>query len=139
MSNEFKVEILTPAKEVINTTASEVLLPSQRGELGILSAHEDIVGLLSVGTLKLVHQGNDFWFAVSGGAFRVQNGALTIFAEFGTAAETLNEKQLSEDLAKTLEDLKEISNTYEPKYQEVKAKSDRLYAMQEALRRQSMS
>ena len=44
MSSEFSVEILTPARELITTTASEVLLPTKRGEIGILPLHEDICG-----------------------------------------------------------------------------------------------
>ena len=42
MSHDFKVEVLTPAKELITTTATEVLLPTAKGEIGILPQHVDI-------------------------------------------------------------------------------------------------
>jgi F-type H+-transporting ATPase subunit epsilon len=139
MSNDFHVEILTPAGEVLKTEASEVLLPSYRGELGILPGHEDLVGLLSTGTLKVVRSGNDFWYVVSGGAFKIDNSVLTVFAEFGTSAESLHSSSVDKDLAEVRDKLKAIPSTHDDEHKTLREKEDRLIAMQEAIRRQSMS
>jgi ATP synthase F1 epsilon subunit len=139
MSTDFHVEILTPAGEVLQTEASEVLLPSHRGELGILPGHEDLVGLLSTGTLKIVRSGNDFWYVVSGGAFKIDNSVLTIFAEFGTSAENLQAPSIEKDLVDVREKIKGIPSTHDSEHKALREKEDRLIAMQEAIRRHSMS
>lgn len=139
MSQEFKVEVLTPAKELITTTATEVLLPTMKGEIGILPQHVDICGLLSTGTMKLVNQGNDFWFMLSGGAFRVESGVLTVLAEYALGAENV-ENEISEARIKEIEsDLSKISNTLDPDHKALTTEKNRLNAGLEAVRRHSMS
>lgn len=139
MNSEFQVEILTPAKEVLSVSATEVLLPSHLGELGILPGHEDLLGLLSTGTMKVVSGGNDFWFVVAGGAFKVDSGNVTVFAEFGLAADAINPAQVDDELALLEHDLRQHSSLHDPETKRLRQKNDRLQAMKGAVRRHSMS
>lgn len=139
MSSEFKVEVLTPAKEVITTTASEVLLPTKRGEIGILPQHEDICGLLSTGSMKLVTHNRDYWFMLSGGAFRVEAGTLTILAEYAEGAETIKADALLERLKVVDADLSKNLDTRDQNHIILKQEKDRIQASLEASRRHSMS
>lgn len=139
MANTLQIEILTPSGEVLTTTASEVLLPSSKGELGILPNHEDLVGLLSTGTVKIVEDGKDFWFVVSGGAFKIENQVVTLFAEYGVKADDLKSSDVDSQLNEIREGLKANQDTHSKENQAL-AKKETLYsAMQEALRRHSMS
>ncbi|HMO17672.1 MAG TPA: ATP synthase F1 subunit epsilon [Oligoflexia bacterium] len=139
MTQEFHVEILTPASEVLSASASEVLLPSHRGELGLLPGHENLLGLLGTGTMKVVSGGNDFWFVVSGGAFKVDSGNVTVFAEFGVAADKVDSDWVDKELRDAESELQKDSNLYNSETVLVKQKSERLLAMKEALRRHQMS
>ena len=139
MSLDFKVEVLTPAKELITTTATEVLLPTVRGEIGILPQHVDICGLLSTGTMKLVAQGNDFWFMVSGGAFRVEGGVLTILAEYALGAENVENAATEARLKEVEAELSKFSNTLDSQHKELTLEKNRLNSSLEAARRHTMS
>jgi F-type H+-transporting ATPase subunit epsilon len=139
MGTSLQIEILTPAGEVTSSTASEVLLPSHKGELGILPDHEDLVGLLSTGTVKIVEDGKDFWFVVSGGAFKVENQQVTLFAEYGVRAEDIRESDIEKSLDEVRRELAVKVDTYTKENQSLAKKESLYLAMQEALRRHSMS
>ncbi len=138
MAQDFLVEILSPQGEVLNTRASEVIVPSHKGELGILPSHENLVGLLSTGTVKVVAAGKDFWFAVSGGAFKVDSGNLTLFAEFGASAEDVDMSTIEAEIEKAEVDLKGLSDTRSESYIDIKHKLDKSKAMLSAARRTAM-
>ena len=101
MAKEFRVKVLTPGRELFRGEATEVLLPAYDGEVGVLSGHGDFIGLLGTGPLKVVTNGNDFWFMLSGGAYRVADGELAILAEQGEAP-------ADSDLAAASADAKEL-------------------------------
>jgi F-type H+-transporting ATPase subunit epsilon len=139
MGTSLQIEILTPAGEVVSSTASEVLLPSSRGELDILPDHEDLVGLLSTGTVKIVEEGKDFWFVVSGGAFKVEDQQVTLFAEYGVRAEDIKQSEVEKELGEVKNALSLSTDTYTKENQSLSKKEALYMAMQEALRRHSMS
>ena len=138
MSQDFLVEILTPQGEVLNARASEVTVPSFKGELGILPNHENLVGLLSTGTVKVVTSGKDFWYAVSKGAFKIDSGNLTLFAEFGASAEKLEVSKIESEIQNAEEELKPLSDTRSQAYIDAKHRLDRSRAVLSAARRTAM-
>ena len=90
MSQDFEIEILTPAKKLYAATGSEVVLPAYDGEVGVLPGHADFIGKLGTGALKVVTKGDDFWFAVSGGVYQVSEGKLAVFAVLGEDARAVD-------------------------------------------------
>ena len=108
MSAEFQFEILTPGRKLFGDKVSEVIVPAWDGETGILADHENFVGKLGTGALKVVKQGNDFWYMISGGVYEVRDGLVSILAqqaeeasEIDVEAATQAEKELKESLPKT--------------------------------------
>ena len=51
MSDTFKLEIVTPEKKVVNTTAEEIQIPGKNGYLGILPGHAPLITELAVGEI----------------------------------------------------------------------------------------
>ncbi len=90
MSKDFSLEILTPARELLRTTVSEVVLPAFDGERGILAQHEDFIGILGTGAVKIVRDGDDYWFMVSEGVYEVRDGSVTLYAELAETAEEVD-------------------------------------------------
>ncbi len=90
MNQEFTLEVLTPAKPLLKAQVSEVVLPAYDGEVGVLAEHEDFIGLLGTGALKLVRGGDDYWFMVSSGLYEVSAGKLTVFAEIAEDAKEID-------------------------------------------------
>jgi F-type H+-transporting ATPase subunit epsilon len=83
---EFEIEIRTPAAQVVAAKVTEVVVPSYDGERGVLAGHEHFIGLLGTGPLKIVRDGDDFWFVVSGGLYEVKANKLIVLTEFAQDA-----------------------------------------------------
>jgi len=134
MSAEFELEILTPGKKLFGEKVSEAIVPAWDGETGILANHENFVGKLGTGALKIVQQGKDFWFIVSGGVYEVRDGVVSILAQVAeepaemdiSTVEETNER-LAAELPKA--DLNSIAG------QNLKAEHDRSRARLEVYNR----
>lgn len=115
MGNTLQVNILSPSGPLFEGLVSEVVLPAHDGEVGVLPAHCDFVGLLGTGPLKIVREGDDYWFMLSRGAYSVRQGVLTVLCEQG-------EKPLS---SSQIEDVKEQLKAVEAKLSNPSAYSAR--------------
>ena len=51
MADTFQLEIVTPEKKVVDTTAEEVQIPGKNGYLGILPGHAPLITELAVGEI----------------------------------------------------------------------------------------
>lgn len=134
MADSFRCEILLPSKEVVALDVTEVVLPAYDGERGILAHHGDFAGLLGTGTLKFVHQGNDYWMMVGSGAYMVRDGKLTVLAEIAELGESINVDDARSEL-KRLEPLLAKSNRFEPSFQQLSTEYDRVKARLDVCRR----
>ena len=53
MSENFSVEIISPDKSVLKSSASEVTIPSYEGQMGILKNHIPLITFLRPGLIKI--------------------------------------------------------------------------------------
>ena len=83
MADTFKLEIVTPEKKVVNTTAEEVQIPGKNGYLGILPGHAPLISELSVGeiTYRESSAAGEQRLAVAWGFVEVLPDKVTILAE----------------------------------------------------------
>ena len=83
MSDTFKLEIVTPEKKVVATTAEEVQIPGKNGYLGILPGHAPLITELAVGeiTFRDASGSNEQRLAVAWGFAEVLPDKVTILAE----------------------------------------------------------
>jgi F-type H+-transporting ATPase subunit epsilon len=81
MSDTFKLEIVTPEKRVVDTTAEEVQIPGKNGYLGILPGHAPLITELAVGEITFRSQAKDEHLAVAWGFAEVLPDKVTILAE----------------------------------------------------------
>ena len=89
----YKFEILTPGKKLIDTEVNEVIFHAYDGERGVLPNHENYIGRLGTGALKLVREKQDYWYMVSGGVYQVKNTALTLFAVQAESIEDIDKEK----------------------------------------------
>lgn len=127
MSETFQFRLITPVNELVSSEVTEVVLPAFDGECGILADHENFVGLLGTGALKLVSGGNDYWYMVSQGLFQVEDGELSVLAEHGEEVKSIDEQSAKKEIADIDELLnKEIAGS--ARHQELSLKRDRIKA-----------
>ena len=56
MTDKFTVEIITPDKSILKTDASEVIIPSFEGQMGILKDHIALITFLRPGLISIKNQ-----------------------------------------------------------------------------------
>ena len=78
MSEKFVVEIISPVKSLIKTNASEVIIPSYEGEMGILKDHIPLITFLRPGKIKIKDINKEFF--VEEGIVEFANNNLLILS-----------------------------------------------------------
>jgi F-type H+-transporting ATPase subunit epsilon len=81
MSDTFQLEIVTPEKKVVDTTAAEVQIPGKNGYLGILPGHAPLITELAVGEITFRAGAEEQRLAVAWGFAEVLPDRVTILAE----------------------------------------------------------
>jgi F-type H+-transporting ATPase subunit epsilon len=85
MADTFQLEIVTPEKKVVDTTAQEVQIPGKNGYLGILPGHAPLITELAVGEITFRDSSgsnsNEQRLAVALGFAEVLPDKVTILAE----------------------------------------------------------
>ena len=81
MAETFQLEIVTPEKKVVETTAEEVQIPGKNGYLGILPGHAPLITELSVGEITFRENSTEQHLAVAWGFAEILPNKVTILAE----------------------------------------------------------
>ncbi len=81
MADTFQLEIVTPEKKVIETTAEEIQIPGKNGYLGVLPGHAPLITELAVGEIKYRENSAEQRLAVAWGFAEVLPNKVTILAE----------------------------------------------------------
>jgi len=89
MADTFQLEIVTPEKKVVATTAEEIQIPGRNGYLGILPGHAPLITELAVGEISYRENSgsssgsnsNEQRLAVAWGFAEVLTEKVTILAE----------------------------------------------------------
>jgi F-type H+-transporting ATPase subunit epsilon len=87
MTDTFKLEIVTPEKKVVDTSAEEIQIPGKNGYLGVLPGHAPLITELAVGEITFRESSssgsssNEQRLAVAWGFAEVLPNKVTILAE----------------------------------------------------------
>lgn len=77
----FKLEVITPLKQVYSGEVELVVLRTSEGDMGILANHAPLVAELAIGEMKLKSEGKERNFFVSGGFLEVSQDRTLILAD----------------------------------------------------------
>ena len=87
MSEKFTVEVISPDRTVLKVNATEVVVPSYEGEIGILKDHIPLITFLRPGLIKIIDETNKILFVEDGTVEFVNNNLLILTS---TAQELAN-------------------------------------------------
>ena len=90
MAETFQLEIVTPEKKVVETTAEEVQIPGKNGYLGILPGHAPLITELSVGEITFRENSTEQKLAVAWGFAEILPNKVTILAETAERPSEIN-------------------------------------------------
>ena len=108
MSENFKIEIISPEKSIIKSSTTEVVIPSYEGEMGILKDHVPLITFLRPGVITISNVADKKKFFVEEGTVEFSNNNLLILT---SKAKELNDFNV-ELLKKSINEAEEkISNS----------------------------
>ena len=97
--------VITPEEQILNTTATSVVIPAHDGQIGILSHRAPLLCALGTGVLKVdTLDAGLREFYVDGGFAQVLNNEVIVLTERAAAAENVSRADAEKALAEA-EDL----------------------------------
>ncbi len=115
MSENFKVEIITPDQLILRTETSEVTIPSYEGQMGILKDHIPLITFLRPGLIKIKNE-KEIKYYVEEGTVEFSNNILLILTSTAKDYENLKKSSLNDLIEKEEKKLKDINLTDKEKY-----------------------
>ena len=115
MSDTFNVEIISPDKSILKSKATEVVIPSYEGEIGILRDHINLITFLRPGLIK-VFSSNDLNYYVEDGTIEFSNNNLLILTSTAKKVTDLSKSQINEDIVNAEKKMSDSKTTDKDKY-----------------------
>ena len=81
MAKKFKTEIVTPERLVFSEEIESLIIPAERGYLGVLAGHAPLLCTLKPGEVTIRGDKGDLHFATSGGFMEVTPGKAVLLTE----------------------------------------------------------
>ena len=108
MSENFTIEIISPEKSIIKSSATEVVIPSYEGEMGILKDHVSLITFLRPGVITIFNVADKKKFFVEEGTVEFSNNNLLILTSKARGLNDFNTELLEKSI---YEAEKKISNS----------------------------
>ena len=98
MARKLGLTIVTPERALLDAApCSEVALPGERGELGILPAHTPLITLLGIGLVSWKDGASRGALAVRGGFAEISGDVVRILADVAATKETVDPEAARRD------------------------------------------
>ncbi len=104
-----KLTVVTPEKTILDSVpVQEILIPGEKGEMGILPGHAPLVSMLGSGVLKYsLSEEKEFKeIALSWGYVEVQSEKVVVLAETAETKKALDKEKTKKALEEILNKLK---------------------------------
>ncbi len=89
--NNFEAQILTPQGSLFDDQVTGVQVPGTLGSFEIKTLHASIISTLEIGRILVRRaEGEELFFAISGGFVEVHDNKLTLLAEAAEPVEDIN-------------------------------------------------
>jgi F-type H+-transporting ATPase subunit epsilon len=111
------VSIIAPDRNVWDSNAEEVILPSSTGQLGILKGHAPLLTALDIGVMRVRVDKEWIPVVLMGGFAEVENDELTILVNGAEEGSKIN----SEEAQKNLEEMTLRFNEAETSKEKIEA------------------
>jgi len=101
------LEIITPDEKVLTTEADQVILPTESGEVGILTGHIPMVTKVIAGELKVLKDGNADFIAVDHGFAKVLGNTISVLTEAAVDVADIDMGEVETAQARALDALRQ--------------------------------
>jgi F-type H+-transporting ATPase subunit epsilon len=119
--------VVTPEKQALDETVSQVVLPAHDGLLGILSNRAPLLVKLGLGPLRVdLPNGQKQYFYIEGGVAQMKDNRLTLLTERAVAAGEIDAEAAAAEFAEATNRVATDAKTQELRQRQL----DRAKAMQ---------
>ena len=94
MSENFAVEIISPDKSILKTGATEVIIPSYEGQMGILKDHIPLITFLRPGLVTIKENSDKKIFFIEDGTVEFSNNSLLILTSTAKSLDSLDKNSI---------------------------------------------
>ena len=115
MTDNFKVEIITPEKSILNSDANEVTIPSFEGQMGILKDHVPLITFLRPGIISIQNQEKKRYL-IDEGTVEFANNKLLILTTTAKDLTELDQNFITEELNQLEKKLSDKDSSDKEKY-----------------------
>jgi F-type H+-transporting ATPase subunit epsilon len=112
MAKKFKTEIVTPEKVIFSEEIESLVIPAERGYLGVLAGHAPLLCTLKPGAITIRGDKGEQHFSTSGGFMEVTPAKAVLLTESAEEASAIDlqraeeaKKRAQERLAATTKDV----------------------------------
>jgi F-type H+-transporting ATPase subunit epsilon len=104
----FKLEIVTPERQVLAQDVTSLVAPGVEGYLGVLADHAPLMCELAMGEISIVDtDGQETHIAISGGFMEVKENTVRILADTAERAEEIDLARAQEAVKRAEDRLRE--------------------------------
>lgn len=115
MTEKFTIEIISPDNTILKTEASEVIIPSFEGQMGILKDHIPLITFLRPGFILIKNQDEKKYF-VEEGTVEFSNNNLLILTSTARDLENFDKNSINNLVKNAEEKMKDINSTDKENY-----------------------
>ena len=106
----FHFELVSPERLVFAGEVSQVDVPGEQGEFGVLAGHAPYIATLKPGVLTIYANGGPQRIVVQGGLAEMGPTRLTVLAEQAVPAAEIDRDMIAQAIKDTEEDLADADN-----------------------------
>ncbi len=106
---KLKLELVTPAKQVLSQEVDEIVAPGSLGQFGVLPGHTPLLTTLQVGELCYRQAERRHYVAVNWGYVEVENDRVTILVETAEAEDEIDLERAERALGRAEKALAELT------------------------------
>ena len=106
----FHFELVSPERLIFSGEVSQVDVPGEEGDFGVLAGHAPYIATLKPGVLTIYGDGGPQRIVVQGGFAEVGPTGLTVLAEQAVPAAEIDATMITQAIKDTEEDLADADN-----------------------------
>ena len=105
MAQKFRTEIVTPERVVFSEEIESLVIPAERGYLGVLAGHAPLLCTLKPGAITIRGDRGELHFSTSGGFMEVTPAKAVLLTESAEEASLIDVKRAEESVQRAQERL----------------------------------
>ncbi|RIA47712.1 F0F1 ATP synthase subunit epsilon [Dichotomicrobium thermohalophilum] len=107
MADTFRFDLVSPERVLVSEDVSEVIVPSNEGDFGMLPNHAPIIASLRPGALTVRGSGSERKYFVRGGLAEGGPEQLTVLAQRAMPLEELDPEKIAQEIQWAKEDVED--------------------------------